>query len=116
MISNVYRPNGDQPTFYIQLYNLLLDFSTDNILIGGDLNVVLNPNLDKAGGDKILSHVAEALHSLMDKFDYTHIHRHFHPYTKSFTWRHWKLETCTNFHKIGLFSYLIKSYKTGHKI
>ena len=54
MIPNVCGHNGDQLMFYIQLYNLLLEFSTDNILIGGELNVVLNPDLDKVGGDKIL--------------------------------------------------------------
>ena len=82
--------NGDQPMFYMQLYNLLMEFSTDNILIRGDLNVVFNPDLDNVGGDKILSHAAEALHSLIDEFDFTDIHRLFHPYTKLFTWRHWK--------------------------
>ena len=91
MISNVYGPSGDQPVLYIQLYNLLMEFSTDNILIGGDLNVVINPDLDKVGGDKTLSHAAETLCSLMDEFDFTYIHRHFNPYAKLFTWRHWKL-------------------------
>ena len=55
-------------------------------MIGGDLNVVLHPDLDKVGGDKILSHAAGALHFLMDKFDFTDICRHFHPYTELFTW------------------------------
>ena len=90
VICSVCGPNGDQAMFYIQLYNLLMEFSTDNIVIGGDLNVVLNPDLDKVGGDKTLSHAAETLHSLMDEFDFTDIHRHFHPYTKYFNWRHWK--------------------------
>ena len=85
VISNVYGPNGDQPMFYIQLYNLLMEFSTDNILIGGVLNVVLNSDLDKVGGDKTLSHAAETLYSLMDEFNFTDIHRHFHPYTMLFT-------------------------------
>ena len=67
-----------------------MEFSKDNILVGGDLNVVLNPDLYKVGGDKILSPAAEALHSLMDEFDFTDIHRHFHPCTKVFTWRCWK--------------------------
>ena len=79
MISNVYGPYGDQPMHYIQLYNLLMEFSTDNSLIGGNLNVVLNPDLDKVGGDKTLSYAAETLHSLMDEFDFTNIHRYFHP-------------------------------------
>ena len=64
-----------------------MEFSRDNILIRGDLNVVINPDLDKVGGDKTLSHAADTLYSLMDEFDFTDIQRHFHPYTKSFTWR-----------------------------
>ena len=90
MISNVYGPNCDHPMFHIQLYNLLMEFSTDNILIRGDLNVVLNPDLDEVGGHKTLSHAAETLHSLMVEFDFPGIHSHFHPYTKLFTWRCWK--------------------------
>ena len=91
-----------------------MKFSTDNILIGGDLNVVLNPDLDKVGGDKTLSHAAEALHSLMDKFGFTDIHRHFHPYTKLFTWRCWK--PVPIFTRLDYFLTLFKSYKSGHKI
>ena len=124
MISNVYGPNGDQLTFYIQLYSLLLEFSTDNILIGGDLNVVLNPDLDKVGGDKILSHAVEALHSLMDELDFKDIHKHFHPYKKLFTWRYWKpvlifirldyFLTSLNLTKLAMKSKILPTFSSDH--
>ena len=49
-LANVYGPNVDNPSFYSNLFNQLQSFSTSDIILGGDFNLVLNNDLDKLGG------------------------------------------------------------------
>ena len=35
VIANIYAPNADNPTFFIELYNLLGNFENNNTIIGG---------------------------------------------------------------------------------
>ena len=86
--------------------------------------MVLNPDLDKVGGEKTLSHVAETLHSLMDEFNFTDIHRHFQPYIKLFIWRHWKpvpifprldyFLTSLNLTKLATKSKILPTFSSDH--
>jgi len=43
---NVYGPNRDNPAFFTKLNNIIMDNNFENIIWGGDWNLVLNPNLD----------------------------------------------------------------------
>ena len=51
---NIYAPTKDkkieQDTFFENLNELILNYSDRNLMIGGDFNVCLNPDLDKKGG------------------------------------------------------------------
>ena len=42
----------------------------DQVLIGGDLNVVLNPELDKVGGRKKISKAAEIINTFLDEVNW----------------------------------------------
>lgn len=44
---NIYSPNIDNPNFFKDVFNLLPDASSTNIIIGGDLNCYLDPYLDR---------------------------------------------------------------------
>ena len=46
LICCVYGSNNDNPTFYMKLQEHIDDFQTDNIIICGDFNLVLNPDID----------------------------------------------------------------------
>ena len=43
---NVYGPNEDRPVFYKKLNNSIDEFSVDFIIVAGDLNFVIDPNID----------------------------------------------------------------------
>ena len=89
---NVYALNKDKDSiqFFKKLYILLrtedLDCE-DNIILGGDFNYPLNPNLDKRGGVMIpRKAVIESIECLQDELDLVDIWRTKNPETKSYTW------------------------------
>ena len=43
---NIYGPNKDTPEFYIDLENKLIEFGNNDIIIVGDFNMILNPQID----------------------------------------------------------------------
>lgn len=44
---NLYAPNFDNPDFFQKVFNMIPDFFSTNVIIGGDFNCVLDPLLDK---------------------------------------------------------------------
>ena len=91
-VLNIYSPNLE--TQQIQFYRQLNRFmerkglsSSDNIIIGGDWNTVLD-TLDKKGGqDRLKEKVISEIHTLMDYFEINDIWRIKHPNKSQFTWR-----------------------------
>ena len=47
---NLYAPNKDDPHFFQNVNNWILEFDCDNIILGGDFNLTKNAKLDKEGG------------------------------------------------------------------
>ena len=43
---SIYGPNEDKPNFYKNLKQKIHDFGNENVIICGDLNLVLNPDVD----------------------------------------------------------------------
>ena len=50
-IANIYGPNNDDPEFFKQFGENLLDFSGKNIILAGDFNLVLEVEKDNQGGN-----------------------------------------------------------------
>ena len=48
-IANIYAPNKDDPHFFENFRDHLLDFQDQEIVLGGDFNLVLDPTKDKKG-------------------------------------------------------------------
>ena len=46
ILCNVYGPNRDRPLFFSNLFDKLNDYGANHVVIGGDWNVPLNPNVD----------------------------------------------------------------------
>ena len=46
VICNIYGPNKDEPRFYINMFQMLEDFSENKIIIG-DYNLVIDPKIDR---------------------------------------------------------------------
>ena len=49
-LATIYAPNDDDPAFFESFFSHLLDFHCDDIVLGGDFNLVLNLEKDKKGG------------------------------------------------------------------
>lgn len=49
-LANIYAPNEDNPAFFEDLFYRLSDFNCDDIVIGGDFNLVFDLEKDKKGG------------------------------------------------------------------
>ena len=69
-IATVYAPNEDDPQFFTSFFDQLMDFECEEIVVGGDFNLVLNVNVDKKGGlARTHSNSQEALKNLAAQFD-----------------------------------------------
>ena len=44
---NLYAPNDDDPNFFTAVFEHLSDFQCDEVIIGGDYNLVLDVEKDK---------------------------------------------------------------------
>ena len=52
VLANIYGPNSDEPLFYQKVFTNIARFSLHYVVIGGDLNVTIDPNIDKQGKHK----------------------------------------------------------------
>ena len=46
-LASIYAPHEDNPNFFTSVFNQLLDFKCEEIIVGGDFNLVLDVNKDK---------------------------------------------------------------------
>lgn len=87
LIVNVYGPNDDNPEFYIDLFELIEQQEEPNYLIGGDLNVTLDPLLDSRGSSDNHKRKREIINSFMDLQNVTDIWRAQNPDKFQFSWK-----------------------------
>jgi exonuclease III len=86
---NVYCPTdyADKATFHVALKTHLnhLDASVP-ILLGGDFNCTLNPQLDRTGVNEPHPFPAKTLDSILSRFKLTDVYRSIHPNEPGYTW------------------------------
>ena len=92
ILINVYAPTkdkeADQILFITEISKMLEDFMDQNIIIGGDFNVCLDPMLDKKGGKiEQPSRYSKEILSLNENFNLVDIWRILNPEDRKFTWR-----------------------------
>jgi hypothetical protein len=84
---NVYCPTdyADKATVHVALKTHLnpLDASV-TIVLGGDFNCTLNPQLDRTGVNEPHSFPAKTLDSILSRFKLTYVYRSIHP--NGYTW------------------------------
>jgi len=92
---NIYAPNieNEQIEFYNRIQTLLKDEIDKEcaILIAGDMNLILDPCMDRKGGNFIASkmyhNVTDLFHCIMDEWNLCDLWRRKNPDIKRFTWR-----------------------------
>ena len=124
---NIYAPNKDDPQFFINIQNLLQHMSIENIIIGGDWNMLVNLNQDGRNYKNINNPKArDVVSNMMLQFNLTDIWREQHHETKQFTW-HKKLNKkiiqqgrldffliSSNLHRNVTKSSIIPGYRSDH--
>ena len=85
--ANVYGPNNDNPMFFSIFCNDLNNFSSYDVILGGDFNLILNNDLDKIGGASQHSNykAREVVRSHMREMNLSGSFRVCHPFMKIFT-------------------------------
>ena len=89
---NIYAPNktSEQCTFFQDIQNELESLNTEaecDMIIGGDFNVILNPEFDGLGGKPKLKRSVKIIDQIRSSFDLVDIWRIRNPDVKRFSWR-----------------------------
>ena len=87
-LATLYAPNVDDPRSFEIVFEHLLDFECDEIIIGGDFNLVLNIDMDKKGGlARTNSKSQEMVNDLAAQLDLIDAWRIINPDSRKYTWR-----------------------------
>ena len=85
---NVYAPNEDDPNFFKILSEHIEGFQKDEIVIGGDFNLVLDEEKDKKGGlPKTHNNARKILCEISKTKIFKNAWRLLNPDISRFTWR-----------------------------
>ena len=86
-LASIYGPNEDKPQFYRNLKQKISDFGNDKVIICGDWNLVLNPDVDTENYRHINNPTArQEVLKFIDNDNYIDIYRFIND-DKGFTWR-----------------------------
>ena len=85
---NIYGPNNDDTAFFfLKLESFCVENEDKNFIIGGDFNLVIDPEVDKSGGIKNTHNCSRLkLNELISKYDLIDAWRAFNPDKKGYTW------------------------------
>ena len=88
VLINIYGPNKDEIDLFQKLENFIKDKSEQLFITGGDFNLVLDPDIDKQGGNpKTHIKCRKKLKEIIETYELSDIYRIRNPLTKRFTWR-----------------------------
>ena len=88
LLVNLYAPNEDDPTFFENIFKIIENSDTKNLILVGDWNLVMNYEMDTLNYKKINNIKArEKPLTYIEKLNLIDIWRHTHENTKRYTWR-----------------------------
>ena len=65
-IANVYGPNSDDENFFVNVLDAICDGQSDEIIVGGDLNVILDIDKDRKGGNLTMTKCAAVINQFLE--------------------------------------------------
>ena len=84
---NIYGPNRDTPDFYKKLREIINEYSSDFVILTGDFNLVLNPDMDCDNYRNVNNpNARNEVLSIINDFGLTDIWRVGHPDERRYTW------------------------------
>lgn len=87
ILANIYGPNWDNAQFFLNFFSTLPDLNSYKLILGGDFNCVLHPQLDRSSvrSNNALSSAAVAINSLLRSYGLSDPWRTKYPTTKQFS-------------------------------
>ena len=87
IVINIYGPNNDDTSIFEQLDKFILEHEEKKIIIGGDINTVLDTEIDKKNGRKDgHKKCRQKLKDIIEKYSVFDIWRTKNPHKRQFTW------------------------------
>jgi len=87
-ICNIYAPNKDDPAFFQNVSEQMTSFKCEEIIFGGDFNLVLDVLKDKKGGKPSRhQNSLKMVQNFRNNLDLTDIWRDLNPEERRYTWR-----------------------------
>lgn len=86
VIANIYGPNEDKPQFFLNIFEQLDKLHNPYKLLGGDFNVVINPEIDRVGGLDTKPAAKNVILQYMDREDIFDLWRSVNPSGRRYTW------------------------------
>ena len=87
-LTSIYAPNNDNPGFFKHVFEQLQLFKCEELIIGGDYNLVLDINKDKKGGLAKTHHKSvKAIRDHMNELDLVDVWRTLNEDERRYTWR-----------------------------
>lgn len=87
VLVNVYAPNWDNPNFMTSLFSKIPNLDTHRLILGGDLNLVIDPKLDRSHPKVLIpSAMSKTLSSIMSQLGCIDAWRLRHPFLKEFSY------------------------------
>ena len=112
LLVNVYGPNLDTPAFYEELTEKVKEYQNHNIIIVGNRNLVLDPQLDSYNYKHINNPKAkESVENMMLELGLADIWREVNPDCKRYTWRKTKPLKQSRLDYFLLSVYLVSSFE-----
>ena len=84
---NVYALNEDEPNFFVNLFDKITEKTADYVIVGGDMNKVLNNKMDKRGGKENVTQSANVINTFLNEYEWSDVWRDLHPGDFQFTWK-----------------------------
>lgn len=87
VLVNVYAPYWDNPNFMTSLFSKIPNLDTRYLILGGDLNLVIDPKLDRSHSKKLTpTAMSKTLSSIMSELGCIDAWRLLHPFSKDFSY------------------------------
>ena len=86
LFANVYAPNQDKPKFFQKWLKDLKRFTPNYVVVGGDFNLALNPELDRLGTHHNNEKSASFLKSSFENEQLVDVWRFYNEDKTCFTW------------------------------
>ena len=87
-VANIYAPNEDDPIFFQGFFDHLSSFKCEEIIIGGDFNLVLNVEKDKRGGlARTHKNALKLIQDFSENLGLADVWRIINPEARRYTWR-----------------------------